>query len=76
VVTDTVKLAVEMGRSAVKDQSEQLTDLRSRAGTLLAAASIAGTFAGATHGSIDTLAALAPSLTCATSEMHLRAAAA
>jgi len=48
-----------VGRSAIRDQAEQLTDLRSRAGTLLAAASIAGTFAGATHGSIDTMAALA-----------------
>ena len=59
VVGDTVKLAVDMARSAVKDQADQLIDLRSRAGTLLAAASIAGTFAGATHGSIDTLATLA-----------------
>jgi hypothetical protein len=59
VVGDTVRLAVDLGRSAIKNQADQLTDLRSRAGTLLAAASIAGTFAGVTHGSIDTMAALA-----------------
>lgn len=58
-VGDTVRLAVDMARAAITDQATQLTDLRSRTGTLLAAASIAGTFAGATHGSIDTLAAFA-----------------
>jgi hypothetical protein len=41
VVGDTIRLAVDMGRSAVKDQADQLNDLRSRAGTLLAAAAIA-----------------------------------
>jgi hypothetical protein len=54
-----MRLALELSRSAVNDQAERLSDLRSRAGTLLAAASIAGSFSGLTHGTLDTVAALA-----------------
>jgi hypothetical protein len=59
VVSDITRLAVELSRSAVTDQAERLRDLRTRAGTLLAAAAIAGSFAGTTHGAIDTAAAAA-----------------
>jgi hypothetical protein len=59
VVSDTTKLAYELSRSAVQDQAHRLSDLRTRAGTLLAAASIAGSFLGVTKGTIDTLAVLA-----------------
>jgi hypothetical protein len=59
VVTDSVKLAYELSRSAVQDQTDRLSDLRTRAGTLLAAASIAGSFLGVTKGTIDTVAVLA-----------------
>lgn len=59
MVSDTVKLALDLSRSAVSDQAARLIDLRSRAGTLLAAASIAGSFAGVTHGTLDTFAVLA-----------------
>jgi hypothetical protein len=59
VVSDTTRLALELSRSAVTDQAERLSDLRSRAGTLLAAASIAGSFSGITLGALDTVAVLA-----------------
>jgi hypothetical protein len=59
VVSDTNRLAYELSRSALTDQSERVSDLRTRAGTILAAASIAGSFLGVTNGGIDTLAALA-----------------
>jgi hypothetical protein len=59
VVTETNKLAYDLSRSALRDQAERLSDLRTRAGTLLAAASIAGSFLGVTKGTIDTLAVLA-----------------
>jgi Arc/MetJ family transcription regulator len=59
VLSDTTKLAYELSRSAVYDQAHRLGDLRTRAGTLLAAASIAGSFLGVTKGTIDTLAVLA-----------------
>jgi hypothetical protein len=59
VVTETNKLAYDLSRSALRDQAERLSDLRTRAGTLLAAASIAGSFLGVTKGSIDTLGVLA-----------------
>ena len=59
MVSDTSKLALDLSRSAVNDQATRLSDLRSRAGTLLAAASIAGSFSGVTHGEIDTAAAAA-----------------
>jgi hypothetical protein len=59
VVSDVSKLAVELSRAAVKDQAERLSDLRTRAGTLLAAASIAGSFSGLTHGSLDAVAVAA-----------------
>jgi hypothetical protein len=59
VVSDTNKLAYELSRSALLDQTERLHDLRTRAGTLLAAASIAGSFLGVTRGAIDTLGVLA-----------------
>jgi hypothetical protein len=59
VVSDTMKLALELSRSAVQDQADRLSDLRTRAGTLLAAASISGSFLGVTHGTLDTVAILA-----------------
>jgi hypothetical protein len=59
VVSDTMKLALELSRSAVQDQAARLSDLRTRAGTLLAAASISGSFLGVTHGTLDTVAVLA-----------------
>jgi hypothetical protein len=59
VVSETNKLAYELSRAALRDQAERLSDLRTRAGTLLAAASIAGSFVGVTRGTIDTLALLA-----------------
>jgi hypothetical protein len=54
-----MKLALELSRSAVQDQAARLSDLRTRAGTLLAAASISGSFLGVTHGTLDTVAVLA-----------------
>jgi hypothetical protein len=59
VVSDTIRLAYELSRSAVNDQAHRLSDLRTRAGTLLAAASISGSFLGVTHGTLDTVAVLA-----------------
>ncbi len=59
MVCDTNRLAYELSRSALTDQSERLSDLRTRAGTVLAAASIAGSFLGVTRGSIETLSVLA-----------------
>jgi hypothetical protein len=59
VVTDTMKLALDLSRSAVQDQAARLSDLRTRAGTLLAAASISGSFLGVTHGTLDAVAVLA-----------------
>jgi hypothetical protein len=59
VVSDPNKLAYDLSRSALREQTEWLSDLRTRAGTLLAAASIAGSFLGVTRGTIDTLAVLA-----------------
>jgi hypothetical protein len=59
VVSDTLRLALDLSRSAVTDQAERLGDLRTRAGTLLAAAAIAGSFSGVTHGTLDTVAVFA-----------------
>jgi hypothetical protein len=59
MVNETHKLAYDLSRSTLRDQAERLSDLRTRAGTVLAAASIAGSFLGVTHGTIDTLAVLA-----------------
>lgn len=59
MVSATAQLAVDLSRSAVNDQAGRLSDLRTRAGTLLAAASIAGSFSGVTHGALNTIAALA-----------------
>ena len=59
LVTDTTRLAYELSRSSLQDQAARLSDLRTRAGTLLAAASIAGSFLGVTNGTIDTLGVLA-----------------
>jgi hypothetical protein len=51
-----MQLALDLSRSAVTDQAARLSDLRSRAGTLLAAAAIAGSFSGVTHGTLDAIA--------------------
>jgi hypothetical protein len=59
MISDTTRLAYELSRAAVQDQADRLSDLRSRAGTLLAAASIAGSFLGVTRGTLDTVALLA-----------------
>ena len=57
---DSVRhLAYELTRGSLSEQEKRLSDLRTRAGTVLAAASIAGSFLAAKHGSIDTTAALA-----------------
>jgi hypothetical protein len=59
VLSETTRLALDLGRSAVHDQAERLSDLRTRAGTLLAAASISGSFLGVKHGTLDTITVLA-----------------
>ncbi len=56
---ETNRLAYELSRSALRDQADRLGDLKNRAGTLLAAASIAGSFLGVTQGSVNTTAVLA-----------------
>ncbi|HTE64404.1 MAG TPA: hypothetical protein VK631_28880 [Solirubrobacteraceae bacterium] len=43
----------------MSEQEKRLADLRSRAGTILAAASIAGSFLATKNGNVDTTAALA-----------------
>ena len=52
-------LAFEVSRASLDAQSQRLSNLRTGAGTLLAAASIAGSFLATKHGDIDTTAALA-----------------
>jgi hypothetical protein len=59
VASDTLKIAYELSRSSVQDQADRLSDLRTRAGTVLAAASISGSFLGVTHGTLDVVASLA-----------------
>jgi hypothetical protein len=59
VVNETTKLAVELSRSTMRDQADRLRDLRTRTGMLLASASIAGSFSGATRGVLDTYAVCA-----------------
>ena len=57
---DSVReLAFELSRSALIEQEKRLSDLRSRGGTLLAAASIAGSFLATKQGDLDTTAVLA-----------------
>jgi hypothetical protein len=59
-VADSVQhLAYELTRGSLSEQEQRLSDLRTRAGTILAAASIAGSFLAAKNGSIDTPAVLA-----------------
>ncbi len=53
------QLAFEFSRTALAEQENRLRDLRSRAGTLLAAASIAGSFLATKQGDVDTTALLA-----------------
>lgn len=52
-------LAYELTRGSLSEQEQRLSDLRTRAGTILAAASIAGSFLAARNGSIDTPTVLA-----------------
>jgi hypothetical protein len=52
-------LAFELSRDSVTEQEKRLSDLRSRAGTILAAASIAGSFLATKQGAVDTTAVLA-----------------
>ena len=60
VVPDSVRhLAYELTRGSLAEQEKRLSGLRTHAGTILAAASIAGSFLAAKNGSIDTLAILA-----------------
>jgi hypothetical protein len=60
LVPDSVRqLAFELTRSSLSEQEKRLADLRSRSGTVLAAASIAGSFLATKNGDVDTLAALA-----------------
>jgi hypothetical protein len=57
---DSVRqLAFELTRSSLSEQEKRLADLRSRSGTILAAASIAGSFLATKNGNVDTTAALA-----------------
>jgi hypothetical protein len=59
-MSDSVRhLAFELSRGSLSEQEKRLSELRSRAGTVLAAASIAGSFLATKHGEIDTTAALA-----------------
>lgn len=55
------QLSFEISTAAVAEQERSLSGLRTRAGTVLAAASIAGSFLGAetNHGRLDTWAVLA-----------------
>ena len=54
-MADSVQhLAYELTRGSLSEQQQRLSDLRTRAGTILAAASIAGSFLAAKNGSIDT----------------------
>lgn len=52
-------LAFELSRGSLGEQEKRLSDLRARAGTVLASASIAGSFLATKHGEIDTTAAMA-----------------
>ena len=57
---DSVRqLAFELTRGSLAEQEKRLADLRSRSGTILAAASIAGSFLATKNGDVDTTAALA-----------------
>jgi hypothetical protein len=59
-VHETVRqLAFDLTRSSLSEQEQRLADLRSRSGTVLAAASIAGSFLATQNGDVDTFAALA-----------------
>ena len=55
------ELSYELTAGALAEQERALNALRTRAGTIVAAASISGSFLGAkvTHGSLDTWAVLA-----------------
>jgi hypothetical protein len=55
------QLSFELTANALAEQERALSGLRTRAGTVLAAASIAGSFLGAkvSHGSLDTWGILA-----------------
>jgi hypothetical protein len=53
------QLAFDLSRGSLAEQEKRLADLRSRAGTILAAASIAGSFLATKRGDLDTTAALA-----------------
>jgi hypothetical protein len=55
------ELSFELSSNAMTEQERALSGLRARAGTILAAASIAGAFLGAktSHGSLDTWSILA-----------------
>jgi hypothetical protein len=59
VANSVQHLAYELSRGSLSEQEQRLSDLRTRAGTILAAASIAGSFLAARNGSIDTPAVLA-----------------
>ena len=52
-------LAFDLTRGSLAEQEKRLSDMRSRAGTILAAASIASSFLAVKHGTVDTWAALA-----------------
>ena len=59
-MSDSVRqLAFELTRSSLSEQEKRLADLRARSGTILAAASIAGSFLAANNGHVDATAALA-----------------
>jgi hypothetical protein len=48
-----------LSRSSLSEQEKRLSDLRTRSGTVLAAASIAGSFLATKHGALGTTAVLA-----------------
>lgn len=59
VPASVAELAYDLSRASLGEQEKRLADLRSRAGTLLAAASIAGSFLASSRGELDTMAILA-----------------
>jgi hypothetical protein len=61
VATSIEELSYQLTADALAEQERALSGLRTRAGTVVAAASISGSFLGAraNHGSLDVLAILA-----------------
>jgi hypothetical protein len=75
VAASIEELSYQLNADALAEQERALGGLRARAGTLVAAASISGSFLGAkaNHGSLDVLAilALGPFVLCLTSAIWI-----